>query len=213
MSQIDLLSERLQSKEAIKEMQYLALEIKAEQDKKERTKKEMLSNDDYIKWLKKFTHENGFTDRDWDYFPEKINDSDKENVNKLALLYEIISEYAQKEYIPSNISESNYGESYFLLCDGAVLEIGYVSGQGTLFYSRKVRALQSSQVKSYIVFDDIKNSKERINTHLIDDRLKALDRLLYLMSEDIPIEFIKAEVEKTLNEIELCKKQAEYVKR
>ena len=62
--------------------------------------KSMMSNTAYIEWLNQFTQDkDGFSDDDWLYFPEKISESDRENVEKLCLFYEGIDKYSQQNHI------------------------------------------------------------------------------------------------------------------
>ena len=59
-----------------------------------------MSNIDYIKWLYQFTQvRDSFSSEDCLYFPDRINESDRKNVDQLDLFYEGISRYANKNYI------------------------------------------------------------------------------------------------------------------
>ena len=63
-------------------------------------KKNIISNNDYILWLEKFTITNpNFTTEDWLYYPNKISDEDKEQVKKLELCYSGIYMYAESNFI------------------------------------------------------------------------------------------------------------------
>ena len=86
-------------------------------------KKEILSSPDYMLWLKDFTTREGdFCDGDWSYFPSDIDYTDKKQVEKLELLYEIIESYANENYIYPKISDISY---YFRL---KYEDIGYKIG-------------------------------------------------------------------------------------
>ena len=79
----------LETPEGLEKMHnWLDKYAKKEKDKYEKIKI-MMSNTNYLEWLNQFTQDkNGFYDDDWQYSPDLITESDKENVEKLGLFYE-----------------------------------------------------------------------------------------------------------------------------
>ena len=50
--------------------------------------KSMMSNTTYIEWLKQFTrNKDGFSDDEWLYFPEKISETDRKNVENYKKIH------------------------------------------------------------------------------------------------------------------------------
>ena len=99
---------------------------------------EMMSNPDYIEWLCNFTKKNGgsFYDDEWYYKPEEITDYDRINVDNLNIFFEGIDLYAKKNDIPCN--QIAFGATYFVRYNDVDLEIGFMVGQGSLAFSRRV---------------------------------------------------------------------------
>lgn len=156
---------------------------------------EIMSNTAYIEWLIQFTQDKeSFYDDDWSYFPEKISESDKENVEKLGLLYKGIYKYAENNYIyPTSYN-------YKVKLNDFRFEIGYIAGQGVTYFFRKA-PLEDD--KEFIDFNDIITGK-------IQDYVKQYRAILKSMSDSIvngsrmgiPIKAIKKEVDAAIEKIE-----------
>ena len=117
--------------------------------------KELISNEDYISWLEKFTIEHPyFDDEYWQYFPEEITDNDLKNVQNLNLFFQAIEHYAQKNYIFPNTDNSEF--FYSIKHNKIGYEIGLIPGQGTVFFCQKTKAR-----KSFIDFKNILNKKQK----------------------------------------------------
>ena len=98
----------------------------------------LMSNLDYINWLIEFTKDKeGFSDNDWIYSSEKLDDFNQEKVYDLQLFFEGIYQYARKNYIYPQAS--SLGECYQIRIGDVIFEIGYLSGQGTKFYCKRIR--------------------------------------------------------------------------
>ena len=159
----------------------------------------IMSNTTYIEWLIQFTQDKeSFYDNDWSYFPEKISESDKENVEKLGLFYKGINKYAENNIIyPTSY---NYGEFHKVKLNDFRFEIGYRAGQGVSFFFRKA-SLEDD--KEFIDFNDIITGK-------IQDYVKQYRAILKSMSDSIvngsrmgiPIKAIKKEVDAAVEKIE-----------
>ena len=92
--------------------------------------------------------------------PEKLNESDREKVGKLYLLYEGIDCYAEENHIsPESCKFGNY---YSVKLNDFCFEIGILIGQGTVFFFNKVPLEED---KEFIDFNDIMNfEKDRPKT-------------------------------------------------
>ena len=97
----------------------------------------MMSNTDYIEWLKHFENGgDGFNSDDWVYFPEEIEVSDKENVENLYLFYRGIDEYAKQ--IGFHATRCEFGQFYKVRLEDFGFKIGIMVGQGTIFFFEKL---------------------------------------------------------------------------
>ena len=140
---------------------------------REETKK-IMSDTTYIEWLIQFTQDKErFYDDTWAYSPEKISESDKENVEKLGLFYGGITDYLNKNYI--NPTPCDDGYYYKVKLNDFRFEIGYMAGQGVSFFFRKA-SLEDD--KEFIDFNDIMTGKEQD-----DARLKSLEDLITICYE------------------------------
>ena len=159
--------------------------------------KKILSNSEYINWLKEFlnTYPN-FSDDDWLYYPNKISINDKKNVNKLYLLYYGIDEYCKTNYFYPSLNE--FGNYYKIKYNNINFIIGHFIGQGNHFYVKKIDKLDDC-----IDFNNILYNKKRENIESIKIDLKKLsDKIQLLYEYGIPPLAIKECVDNTLNEIE-----------
>ena len=160
--------------------------------KKDKIIKEVLT-EDYIKWLLKYTY-----DREWiedktcDYEKEHL-DINKKNLSRLCILFEIVEDYAQKNYI-SPLSVSPFSDSYRIKYNGVGFKIGVMTGQGTYFYCNRIEIENANE---YIDFIDIINNVKQENVDFITKSLKELeDEIKKTYKKGIPIR----EIEKTTNE-------------
>lgn len=118
--------------------------------KKEKTK-ELLSNTNYFKWLLEFTKDIGyFYDNDWLYDEEKLNDEEKENIYNLHLFYNGIDKYAEENEIDQNFCK--YGAYYNVRLNDHAFEIGFIIGQGTIFFCGRIPI---NPDKEYIDLNDV----------------------------------------------------------
>ena len=114
----------------------------------------------YFEWLLDFMKDKSdFFDSDWDYTDEKLNASDQQNVNCLFLLFEVIFQYARENKISS--SYRPLGEYFPLKVHDIGFEIGYITGQGTSFYCKKIPLEKDEQ---FIDYKDILKNEEKQET-------------------------------------------------
>ena len=169
---------------------------------KERSKraiiKGMVSNTEYVEWLYQFTQDkDSFSDNEWLYFPEKISQSDRKNVEKLSLFYEIIEEYAEENYIYP--TPCDFGNFYRVKSNDFGFEIGVLIGQGTVFFFNK-SSLENDKV--FIDFHDVITGKKQNNVDTINDALNSLsDTIKSAYDSGVPIEAIEGIFDKTIKSI------------
>jgi hypothetical protein len=161
-------------------------------------KKDILSNTKYIDWLENFTKEHKeFTDDEWTYCPEKLSISDLEKVNKLHLLYDGIDEYASKNYLYPTVVD--FGAVHKIKLNNTGFEIGVFTGQGSLFFCRRIKISKNNK-QNFIDFNDIINNKKQDGVDEIDKKLNKLSNLIEdLDKSGIPHDAIKNTFIATLN--------------
>lgn len=158
---------------------------------RENTKKEMLLNDSYIKWLEKFTKEYpNFDDNSWIYCPEEISEEDYNEVRKLGLFFDIVNDYATKNYIYSE--SCDFGKYYALKYNDVILELYVVAGQGVVFGCDRLLETEES-LASIIEYEDLKANKENDRTKFIKGVIDDLSiKLSELIRLGVPIETIES---------------------
>lgn len=168
------------------------------QKEKEKKIKDMMSNTSYIEWLNEFTQDkDGFSDDDWLYFPEKISDSDRENVLKLCLFYEGIDNYSQQNHIYPVPCE--FGNFYRVKLNDFGFEIGILVGQGTIFFFNKVSIADD---KVFIDFNDIMIGRKQDNVDQINATLDSLSSMVLTAYESgVPIEAMVSRLDNTIQNI------------
>ncbi len=158
----------------------------------------MMANQSYLEWLTQFTKDKeGFSDEDWLYFPERIKDSDKANVEKLGLFYDGIDNYAQQNYIYPLPCE--FGNFYKIRLNEIDFEIGMLVGQGTVFYCKKVKVENEQE---FIDFNDIMTNKKQEQVAKINTILESLSNMVFTAYKNgVPIEAISSTLEDIIDEI------------
>lgn len=141
--------------------------------------REIISNDDYIDWLIKFTEEYPcFSDDSWLYCPEEISDENRKKVSILSNFFKVIDDYANMNYLPNN--ETDFGYTYCINHNGVNLEVGMAIGQGTIFYvSRK-----EDDLENVIEFRNIQKGEKTERAQKIDGIFTKLESVLGELSEE-----------------------------
>lgn len=158
----------------------------------------LISNQDYINWLISFTikHPN-FTSDDWLYSPDELSKEDKEQVEKLGLLYMAIEDYTNKNYISKGSSENS--SFYKIQFNNVGFKIGLSINQGTLFF-----CLRTTPKNDFINFDDIINQTESETAKKIKNMLDELSVFVtYMYENGVSNEIILSQVEITLRELKV----------
>ncbi len=169
-----------------------------EQKRKAEETKKILSNTDYIKWLKEFTQDKErFFDDQWLYNPEEISDFDRENVGKLSLIYEGINKYAKENYIYPTYRD--IGNFYKIKLDEFYFEIGILSGQGVVFCFNKVSCETDEE---FIDFSDIMNNKKQENVDQINYELDFLaNTIITTHNNGVPLDAIASTFDSTIKSL------------
>lgn len=160
--------------------------------------KSMMSNTEYLEWLNEFTKDKDrFCDDDWLYCPEKISDSDRENVEKLCLFYEGIKEYATENYIYP--TPCDFGDYYKVKLNDFVFNIGILIGQGVIFFFDKTLI---ENKKELIDFKDVMIGKKQDNVDKINATLNSLSSEVMAAYENgVPIKAIVDTLKNIIEEI------------
>lgn len=161
--------------------------------------KSMMSNTDYVEWLKEFSKDkNQFCSDDWLYYKDEIGEIDRDNVGKLCLFYRGIANYSNQNYIYP--IPSKFGNYYRVKLDDFGFEIGMLIGQGTIFSFNKVSI---DDDKEFIDFKDIMTNKKQDNVDQINETLDSISNMVITAYESgVPIDVIVSKFYNTINEIE-----------
>ena len=147
--------------------------------------KSMMSNTDYVEWLKKFTENKDiFVNKDWAY--GQLNDIDKENVNNLYLFYKGIGRYASFNHIVPNYFD--FGEFYKVRYNDFYFKIGIAYGQGNSIFCSKITG---KNLRGFINFNNILTTKS--------DSYKLANLITAMQKSGIPMEDIINTVNTTIN--------------
>lgn len=158
----------------------------------------MMSNTNYIEWLNSFTKDKEkFADDDWVYCPEKLDETDREKVSMLSMLYEGIEKYALENYIFP--TPCDFGEFYRVKLNDFTFEVGIMVGQGTIFFFNKT-SLEDG--KDFIDFNDVITKTKKDNVDQINSILDSLSKMVVSAYENgVPIEAIINTLNETIEDI------------
>ena len=160
----------------------------------------LISNTNYIEWLKEFTlNMKGFYTSSWDYSEEELSEFDRKRVEKLNDFYDSIYNYATNNYIYPN--DYSYQSFYKVRLDNFGFEIGFIYGQGIDFFFRKVDIVNEEE---FIDFNDVMNNKKQDNVDEINAALYYLSNYIKTAYESgIPLEAIQNAIDITMKRIEV----------
>ena len=156
----------------------------------------ILSNEDYINWLEKFTLN---TPRFYcdSCFSPSINSLDNisQNIQDISLLYNAIKNYANDNYIAP--IPTVCGDYYSIKHNNVGYQIGIMTGPETIYY-----CMRTEEEKNYIPFKDIQNNIKTPTAILINNKMEELTKLISSMIDnDISYDIILGETEKTLQKV------------
>ena len=170
--------------------------------------KEIVSNYDYIKWLKDFTLEyNLISDENWLYRPEVVSYEDKKKSLELSYLYLGIDAWARQNlvYPKKIVMGKREGDYYNVLYDDAYFQIGLLSGDKNVCYAKRVEQLDKEDT---ISFDDVAHNKKRDDLKQLQQYLQSLSEYVVLLHQNgVPTEAIASQVNSTIEVINLEEKE------
>lgn len=140
-------------------------------------KEKILESEEYISWLEEYTREKNKITTDEPY---------DENIESLEALYLVIEDYAEENYIFP--SKTTFGYYYTVEYNDQKFNIGYMTGQGLLFYCER------TEEESKIDFNDILEGKKQPSAELIKLKLDKLNLLVNELSLTFPEENLVREV-------------------
>lgn len=161
---------------------------------KEEAEKQIVSNYDYISWLEKFTqiHER-FASDSWLYKKEELSKSDYNNVEKLHLFFNGISEYCRSFHI--NIESYEDFETVHIKHNNVGYQLGLVIGQGSYVYVKREDPQDNA-----IIFDNIMNNIVPEEFKTKEELLQKFEKIISAMKEaDIPSEIVINTLKKYYN--------------
>ena len=122
------------------------------------------STEDYINWLKKFTEKHpGFCFDDWSHDQEDLTDEDLYNVRRLNIFYDAIEEYASEKHLEGMLQGE--GHYYLIKHEDSNFKVGFISGQGTLFYLDRVAPSENAiDYNNVIAYNNRRKTKSKKRT-------------------------------------------------
>lgn len=155
-------------------------------------------NDSYINWLEKFTSRTGgFDTLVLTYNADEFNEVDRENIENLETLYEVITEFAEKNYITP--IDTDLGHFYSIKHNSNCFYIGADWGQGVSFYCTRLDEVEEGALD----YKDVVQNIKLPDTMKKDQRLEELSLMIdRLFNEDnIPIEVIENKTNEAFQKI------------
>jgi hypothetical protein len=159
---------------------------------------ELRESDRYIKWLEKFTAKNGgFDTLALTYNADKYSEYDRKNIENIETLYEVITEFAEKNYI-TPIS-TDLGNFYSIRHNDNGFYIGSDWGQGVSFYCTRLDEVEDNALN----YDDVVHNGKLPETMKKEQRLEELTLMIdKLFNEDnIPIKVIEDKTNEAFQKI------------
>ena len=155
-------------------------------------KEELLNNDAFYNWLINVTRKETIK-----YNTDMQDDS---NFDKLPLLFEIIDDYAEKNYLLPIVDGNS--KSYFILINYVYLMVSqYDLGTSQIYLCGNVDGECDELDDIIINFNDIKNNKRSKNTILLDKTIKNLKKSInYLMDNGVKEDYLKYVIDEIVSE-------------
>ena len=178
----------------------------AEQQEKFRKKEEFKNNlhlsTEYIDWLEEFTNEyECFATDSFLYEEDKLTEDEKNKVFLLEALFEVISDFADNNYI--NPEKTDYELFYNIEHNGIGYKIGFNYGQGASFYCLRLEEPN----KDAIEYESLMSGVKLPRTVKAEEKLEGLKELLEkLIEEDVPVEAIHQATDTVLQKVKTNKR-------
>lgn len=159
MSKLDSLF----NESSIKSAEEIFDRLNSEITKEIRIKEKMIANTDYIDWLQNFSSKTHYFNDEflisYDGNYPKVDDNDAEKIRKLRLFFEIIQEYAKRNYIAV---EDELSRFYRIKYNNIGYEIGFCYVDMDIeYFCNRIDILDNVK---YINFEDIMRHKDLDDT-------------------------------------------------
>lgn len=146
-------------------------------------------NKQYIEWLEKFTIKNpSFSNQDWIYGFESLNDNDRANIQSFHLFCEQVEQYAINNNL--NVDKTKMGTFYNLRTNNADFRICSIEGKHKLYFCNRVNF-----DKDYNIIN--------CNDVLNDDLNKLSNDIVKLYEKGVSIQDISDTCQNTVEKIKI----------
>ena len=174
-------------------------------EKKENFKDNIAFSTFYIEWLEQFTEKHkSFSTDSFIYDENSLTKEEKDNVELIEALYEIIDEYADNNYIKPKTTD--FGNYYTIGYNNNSYIIGVDGGQGTSFYCERLDEYK----KNSLEYKHLMGGVKLPSTLLIDQKLDELVQLIERLNrEEIPLEAIHQKADTVLQKLKI-NRQKDY---
>lgn len=161
---------------------------------RERIKKKMIEDTEYIDWLEEFSENNPH------FTSDLQSEGNTDNIRNLDLLYEIIDAYARKNYIRPH--KTKWGYFYILEYKGSLYKIGCSNREYEFYYCNKI----SETNREAISFEDVIKGRVSEEADLINLKLEKLNALLSELSAVLTEEEVQRQVTQVYKSARVYKK-------
>ena len=156
------------------------------------------ANTDYIDWLVNFTNMGGGFDTSvLTYDGSKFNGIDKKNIENIETLYEVINEFAEKNYLVPHLVE--FGNYYSIKYNDIGFYVGVDFGQGTSFYCTRLDEVEKDAIDYKVLVHNTKLPE----TESKEKKLEELSEMIIgLLTEDnVPGEVIEKKIYESFQKV------------
>lgn len=149
-------------------------------ERKEKINK-MIENFEYINWLEEFSKKyNKFSDDSWLYSPSEIDKDDYDKVIMLGDFYDGLYRYAYEHYVDFFFEDTFAGENFWFVYNNVYYNIGYIAGQGTVFFIERSENKPDVICLNYV---DAINKKYDDRVVKINEKFNELENYIKSFSE------------------------------
>ena len=174
--------------------------IQKELKKKEDIKK-ILSNKDYIEWVKNFMRGKE-TVYAYEFEEDEYFKKDLENIDMIPSFFQVIENYAKDNFLYPTDTEFGYYFSIKYQYKG--YDVGVIAGQGVDYYIAKSH---EKDIDNFIDFERILNNEKQDNYINITTRLENIKReIINSYEDDVPLEAIEDMVDNVVKTLKKKRK-------
>ena len=146
------------------------------------------ANTDYIDWLVNFTNMGGGFDTSvLTYDGSKFNGIDKKNIENIETLYEVINEFAEKNYLVPHLVE--FGNYYSIKYNDIGFYVGVDFGQGTSFYCTRLDEVEEDAIDYKVLVHNTKLPETERKEKRLEELSLTIDRLFE--EDGLPVSLIE----------------------